>query len=129
MKNVYLIPINDGEYVSRISETQPDPRAIFLMEEPSYPATLFNRRMDANWDSVWNRCDVANQEELLSYLDCLGKCGWHLNSVYYNCDSQQSTVYYDYSNNTNPKLDCLYDMCYAKACDRANSMIDEEYED
>ena len=131
MKNVYLIPINDGDYRSSISEMQPFPNAIFLMEEPSYPATLLYPRLEINGDIVWCRSDVVNPEELMDILDSLGENGLYISAVCYDFDGQNPTEYYDLYQNTNMELECLYDMRYAKMCAWMDELIDaiiEEYE-
>lgn len=129
MKNVYLIPINNGDYMSSISEIRPFPHAIFLMEEPSYPATVLYPQLDINTDILWRRCDVANPEELMDLLDFMGENGLYISSVCYDFDSQNPTEYYDLSQNTNMELECLYDMRYAKMCAWMDEIIDAIIED
>ena len=129
MKNVYLIPINDGDYRSSISEMQPFPHAIFLMEEPSYPATLLFPTLEMNGGIEYSRYDVATQEELLDILDYMGKYGLYISSVCYDFDSRNPTEYYDLSQNTNMELECLYDMRYAKMCAWMDEIIDAIIED
>ena len=75
MRNVYLIPYGDRAYRSAISETPPDPSAIFLTEEWDYPAEAWWTRHDMNLDRLWASQVCENPEELIELLDFLGACG------------------------------------------------------
>jgi hypothetical protein len=111
---VYLVSGTHATYQACVSSLQPSVDAIFLMEEPKYPVTLFNFRLDVNGAGTWDRVDVSSQEELLTALNFLGQCDLFLDSVYYDFDGDNPIKLFSLADNTTKELKTLCDYCYDK---------------
>lgn len=73
MKNIYLVPHDDGTYEACIDYVAPTDEAVMLTSEGKYPVLYFYRRIDSNGSSVYEATECTNREELMDALNFSGK--------------------------------------------------------
>lgn len=119
MSKIYLVLNDDNTYRAEAGEEKPCDGALELVEEGSYPTTVLSRRLDMNYDLVWENHEVEDHVELLESLNDIGARGWPVAKLWvFDIDGQVS-----------PELNALFDKCYDKSAERLLAAIDAMFED
>ena len=119
--NVYLIPCGDRTYCSQVSIYPPNPSAIFMVAEGTYPVELWWSKHDLNMCREWASETCESREALIEALNFLGKCGHNVETLW---DYNDSTT-------TNAEITRLFDACYNRKKEEIEAAFDaaiEEFE-